>query len=154
MGALHLLSSIPPIIPKFKNSCPHSTEENTEWSSKVLSDVLGGITSSPCVPSYSFPSQARRGCDCCLLPRTAAHLLKSDSPPIFPWPRGYRQKSALATRLCQDHSPVHHRSSVTATVGGRLFMSVFLGDWGWLCCKSPPVILNKTFALLKWQVFF
>lgn len=88
MGASHLLSSIPPIIPKFKNSCPHSTEENTEWSSKVLSDVLWGMTSSPCVSSYSFPSQARRGCDCYLLPRTAAHLLKSDSPQSFHGPAG------------------------------------------------------------------
>ena len=64
MRALHLLSSILPVIPKFKNSCPHSTEENTEWSSKVLSDVLWSMTSRPCISSYSFPSQARRGCDC------------------------------------------------------------------------------------------
>ena len=64
MGAFHLLFLILPIIPKFKNSCPHSTEENTEWSSKVLSDVLWSMTSSPWVSSYSFPFQARRGCDC------------------------------------------------------------------------------------------
>ena len=49
MRALHLLSSILPVIPKFKNSCPHSTEENTEWSSKVLSDVLWSMTSRPCI---------------------------------------------------------------------------------------------------------
>lgn len=61
-----------------------------------------------------------------LLPRTAAHFLKSDSPLIFPWPRGYHQKSALATRLCQDHSPVHRRSLVTPPAGGKApHVSVF-----------------------------
>lgn len=157
MGALHLLSLILPIISKFKNSCPHSTEENTEWSSKVLSDVLWSMTSSPCVSSYSFPFQARRGCDCYFAAQDSCPFSEVWQSPNLSMAQGVSPEISFGNQaLPGPQSCPPQIFSYSHCRGGRFLMSVCLGDQGWLCCKESTCDFkwNICFAKVTGFVFF